>query len=68
VEDPHLLAQIRDILERGLADNTHAWELDANGSWRRRAQQGEKRWTQGELMDRTVRLEQATSGRPLTSS
>jgi polyphosphate kinase len=68
VEDPQLLAQVRDILERCLADNTHAWELDASGTWRRRAQQGEKRWAQGELMDRAVRLTQATSGRPLTSS
>ncbi|HEX8704304.1 MAG TPA: polyphosphate kinase 1 [Myxococcaceae bacterium] len=68
VEDPHLQAQVRDLLERCLADNTHAWELDANGSWRRRAQQGEKRWAQGELMDRAMRLAQATSGRPLTSS
>jgi polyphosphate kinase len=68
VEDPQLLAQVRDILERGLADNTHAWELAADGSWRRRAQQGEKRWTQGELMERSIRLAQATSGRPLTSS
>ncbi|HLL01266.1 MAG TPA: polyphosphate kinase 1 [Myxococcaceae bacterium] len=68
VEDPHLLAQVRDILERSLADNTAAWELDANGAWRRRAPQGEKRWTQGELMDRAVRLAQATSGRPLPSS
>lgn len=68
VEDPQLLAQVRDILERGLADNAHAWELDGDGTWRRRAQQGEKRWTQGELMERAMRLAQATSGRPLTSS
>jgi polyphosphate kinase len=68
VEDPQLLAQVRDILERGLADNAHAWELEGDGTWRRRAQQGEKRWTQGELMERAIRLAQATSGRPLTSS
>jgi polyphosphate kinase len=68
VEDPHLLAQVRDLLERSLADNTHAWDLDADGTWRRRVQQGEKRWTQGELMERAMRLAQASSGRPLTSS
>jgi polyphosphate kinase len=68
VEDPQLLAQVRDILERSLADNRHAWELDADGSWRRRGQQGEKRWTQGELMERAMRLDQASSGRPLTPS
>jgi polyphosphate kinase len=66
VEDPPLLAQVRDILERCLADNTHAWALEADGTWRRRtAKSGEKRWSQGELMERAVRLAQATSGRPL---
>ncbi|KFE70305.1 polyphosphate kinase 1 [Hyalangium minutum] len=66
VEDPQILAQVRDILERSLADNTHAWELDADGTWRRRtAKNGEKRWAQGELMERSVRLAQAPSGRPL---
>jgi polyphosphate kinase len=68
VEDPQLVAQVRDILERCLADNTHAWELGADDKWRRRVQQGEKRWAQGELMERATRLAQATSGRPLTSS
>jgi len=66
VEDAQLLAQVRDLLERCLADNRHAWELEADGTWRRRvAKSGEKRWAQGELMERAVRLAQATSGRPL---
>jgi polyphosphate kinase len=54
------------LLDRCLSDNTHAWELEAGGTWRRRLPEGkEKRWAQGELMERTVRLAQATSGRPL---
>ena len=36
VEDPQILAQVRDLLDRSLADNTHAWELEADGTWRRR--------------------------------
>ncbi|WP_224246097.1 polyphosphate kinase 1 [Hyalangium gracile] len=66
VEDAQLLAQVRDVLERCFADNTHAWELAADGTWRRRKQQdGEKRWAQGELMERAVRLAQAATGRPM---
>ncbi|MDY7231569.1 polyphosphate kinase 1 [Hyalangium rubrum] len=64
VEDANLLSQIRDLLDRCFADNTHAWDLEADGTWRRRAPQGEKRWAQSELMDRAVRLAQATTGRP----
>ncbi|HZH18204.1 MAG TPA: polyphosphate kinase 1 [Archangium sp.] len=65
VEEPQLLAQVRDLLDRSLADNTHAWVLDADGSWKRRALEGDKRWSQGELMDRAVRMAQASTGRPL---
>jgi polyphosphate kinase len=64
VEDAQILAQVRDVLDRCLADNTHAWALEANGAWRRRTPHGgEKHWAQGELMERAVRLAQAT-GRP----
>jgi polyphosphate kinase len=65
VEDAQLVAQVKELLERCLADNTHAWELDAEGTWKRRVPMGEKRWAQGELMERAVRMAQATSGRPL---
>jgi len=65
VEDPPLIAQVRDILERCLADNTHAWGLGPDGTWKRRLPEGEKRWTQGELMERAIRMAQATSGRPM---
>jgi polyphosphate kinase len=55
VEEPSLLAQVRDLLERCLADNTFAWELEADGTWRRRKVEGRKRWSQGELMERALR-------------
>ncbi len=66
VEDAGLVAQVRDMLERCMADNTHAWELEADGTWRRRATTGEKRWAQSELMERAIRLAQASTGRPLS--
>ncbi|OJH38650.1 polyphosphate kinase 1 [Cystobacter ferrugineus] len=65
VEDPTLIAQVRDIIERCLAENTHAWVLQADGSWLRRPPEGEKRWAQQELMERAVRMAQASTGRPL---
>ena len=33
VEDPTLQAEMVDALERCLADNTNAWELDSDGVW-----------------------------------
>ena len=33
VEDPALRAEIEDTLERCLADDTFAWELEEDGSW-----------------------------------
>jgi polyphosphate kinase len=66
VEDAQIVAQVRDMIERCMADNTHAWALEADGTWRRRTPQGgEKRWAQGELMERAVRMAQAPTGRPL---
>ncbi|MFL5352976.1 polyphosphate kinase 1 [Archangium sp.] len=65
VGEPALIAQIKDLLDRCLSDNTHAWVLEAEGTWRRRPLGNEKRWVQGELMERAVRMAQASSGRPL---
>ncbi len=68
VEDANLAAQVRDSLERCMADNTSAWELTAGGSWRRRQPRAgeEKRWAQGEMMERAQRLAQFQGGRPLS--
>jgi polyphosphate kinase len=35
IEDKSLRARVKDVLERYLADNTQAWVLDADGSYRR---------------------------------
>ncbi len=35
VRDPELCARLEEVLALVLADDTHAWELDASGSWRR---------------------------------
>jgi polyphosphate kinase len=51
VEDSALRDDLIDTLERSLADDTHAWELDADGQWTRRTPQGpEPRNVQRELM------------------
>ena len=53
VEDPALRAELLDVLERSLADNLSAWELDAGGTWRRlQPNDGERRSVQEELRAR----------------
>ncbi len=37
IEASELQAELLDVLERAFADNQSSWELDAEGSWRRRA-------------------------------
>jgi len=51
IEDPRIRGQLLDILDRCLADNTNAWVLNADGSWRRRRPAGEPRNVQRELME-----------------
>jgi polyphosphate kinase len=51
VEDPSLRDDLLDTMERCLADDGNAWELDRQGEWNRRARQGpEPRSVQAELM------------------
>jgi len=54
VLDPHLRADLRDVLDRSLADSANAWTLDSEGRWTRRApQDGERpRSVQRELIER----------------
>ena len=53
VEDPRLKAELLDVLERCFADNSNAWELDADGSWTRLAPaNGQRRSVQEELRER----------------
>jgi polyphosphate kinase len=52
VDDPILKAELLDVLERCLADNANAWELDAEGGWRRsRPANGLRRSVQEELRE-----------------
>ncbi len=56
VKDPRLRAELRDVLDRSLADNTNAWTLDSEGRWTRRAPEdgAEPRSVQRELIERHV--------------
>jgi polyphosphate kinase len=51
VKEKALRDDLLDALERCLADNTHGWDLGADGAWtRREAPDGERRSVQRELM------------------
>ncbi len=52
VRSPDLRAELEDTLERCLADDTFAWELEADGTWRRR--EGGDRAVHAELMERAM--------------
>ena len=52
VEDAAIKAELLDVLERSLADNTSSWDLAADGCWTRRHPDGEARNAQEELMAR----------------
>jgi len=53
IEDEGLRAELLDVMERCLADNASAWELDADGVWTRlQAPPGERRGVQEELRER----------------
>ncbi len=51
VEDPRIRGEMLDVLERCLDDNTNAWVLGQDGSWRRRRPNGEPRNVQREMME-----------------
>jgi polyphosphate kinase len=52
VEAPDLQAELEDTMERCFADDTFAWELEADGSWKRRT--GGERSVHGELRERAL--------------
>jgi polyphosphate kinase len=64
IESPELRAELMDALERAFADNQSSWELDAEGTWRRRSPApGERpRNMQVELMELHAR--RAAEARP----
>jgi polyphosphate kinase len=49
--DARIRRQMLDVLERCLADNTNAWVLGQDGSWRRRHPDGEPHNVQRELTE-----------------
>jgi polyphosphate kinase len=57
IESPELQPELLDTLERAFADNQNSWELESDGSWKRRAPQpGEQpRSLQLELAERYAR-------------
>jgi polyphosphate kinase len=53
VEDEGLRAELLDVLERCFADNANAWELEAEGTWRKlQPGEAERRSVQEELRAR----------------
>jgi polyphosphate kinase len=52
VEDGRLRADLLDVLDRCLADNTNAWTLAEDGGWTRRTPDGKPRNAQSELIER----------------
>jgi polyphosphate kinase len=56
VEDPGNREQLTDVLDRALADNTHAWDLGADGVWSRLSPDGnQSRDSQAELLRQHAR-------------
>jgi polyphosphate kinase len=51
VDDPGIRADLVDVLDRSLADNTNAWVLSADGDWTRRTPDHESRNVQRELIE-----------------
>jgi polyphosphate kinase len=52
VQDVALRGEIEDVMERCLADDTFAWDLDADGAWTRR--QGRTHSVHAELMQQAL--------------
>jgi polyphosphate kinase len=51
VEDQRIRAELLDVLDRSLADNTNAWVLGSDGGWTRRRPDGRPRNVQRELVE-----------------
>jgi polyphosphate kinase len=50
--DEKARAELIDVLDRSLADNTNSWELGSDGTWNRRRPDGSPRSVQRELIER----------------
>jgi polyphosphate kinase len=51
VEDQRIRAELLDVLDRCLADNTNTWVLGSDGGWTRRRRDGRPRSVQRELIE-----------------
>ena len=51
VEESRIRAEVLDVLDRSLADNTNAWVLGPDGSWTRRRPGDTPRNVQRELIE-----------------
>ncbi len=58
IEDPAARERVKDVLETTLADHGHAWELQADGKWKRRTPPTDSGAsdTQDVMMSRTLRM------------
>ncbi len=59
--DGKVRAELLDVLDRSLADNTNTWELGEDGSWTRRRPDGEPRSVQSELIQRHTERSASTA-------
>jgi len=65
VRSSDLRAELEDTLERCLGDDTFAWELEADGTWRRR--EGGSRGVHAELMKRAMQRAAPADGAALAT-
>jgi polyphosphate kinase len=59
--DDKVRAELIDVLDRSLADNTNSWELGEDGDWTRRRPDGEPRNVQRELIERHTERSASTA-------
>jgi polyphosphate kinase len=59
--DAKVRAELTDVLDRSLADNTNTWELGEDGDWTRRHPNGEPRNVQRELIERHIERSASTA-------
>ena len=60
VQDDKARAELMDVLDRSLADNTNSWELNSEGEWIRREPGDEPRNVQREMIE--IHSERSASG------
>ena len=66
VRSTALQSELEDTLERYLGDDSFAWELEPDGTWRRR--QGAQRGAQAELMERAAQRQAEAAARASETS